>query len=68
MALPLLGLRVRLQGEAADNYELTVEASFIDGTTAGPVGQDETCEGATLAPLEALRVTLTPKKKAKAKK
>jgi len=68
MALPLLGLRVRLQGEAAENYELTVEASFIDSTTAGPVGQDETCEGSTLAPLEALKVTLTPKKKAKAKK
>jgi len=67
MALPLLGLRVRLQGEAAENYELTVEASFIDGTSAGPVGQDETCEGATLAPLEALKVTLSTKKKAKKK-
>jgi len=67
MALPLLGLRVRLQGEAAENYDLTVEASFIDGTSAGPVGQDETCEGTTLAPLEALRVTLTPKKKGKKK-
>jgi len=67
MALPLLGLRVRLQGDAAETYDLAVEASFIDGTTAGPVGQDETCEGSTLAPLEALKVTLTPKKKAKKK-
>jgi len=68
MALPLLGLRVRLQGKAAELFDLTVEATFTDGTQAGPVGQDETCEGAALAPLEALVVTLTPKKKAKAKK
>jgi hypothetical protein len=69
MALPLLGLRIRLTGEAAELFDLTVTASFIDGTKAGPVGQDETCESATLAPLEAMLVTLTPKaKKAKAKK
>jgi hypothetical protein len=61
MALPLLGLRVRLQGEAAELYELTCSANFIDGTSAGPVGQDETCESPTLAPLEALQITLTPK-------
>jgi hypothetical protein len=69
MALPLLGLRVRLSGEAAEQFDLTVAASFIDGTKAGPVGQDETCESPSLAPLEAILVTLTPKaKKAKAKK
>jgi hypothetical protein len=67
MALPLLGLRVRLQGAAADAFDLTVAASFVDGTAAGPVGQDETCEGATLAPLEAILVTLTPKPKKPAK-
>jgi hypothetical protein len=63
MALPLLGLRVRLQGDAAEQYELTCTASFVDGTAAGPVGQDETCEGPNLAPLEALLITLTPKPK-----
>jgi hypothetical protein len=68
MALPLLGLRVRLTGETAELYDLTVAASFIDGTKAGPVGQDETCESSTLAPLEAILVTLTPKAKKKAKK
>jgi hypothetical protein len=60
MALPLLGLRVRLSGEAAEKYEITCSASFIGGTSAGPVGNDETCEGDTLAPLEAILVTLTP--------
>jgi hypothetical protein len=70
MALPLLGLRVRLQGAAAEAYELTVAASFVDGTASGPVAQDETCEGASLAPLEAILITLTPraKKPAKAKR
>jgi len=61
MALPLLGLRIRLQGKAADLYELTCSAGFIDGSSTGPVGSDETCESDTLAPLEALQVSLTPK-------
>jgi len=61
MALPLLGLRVRLTGEAAEQYDLTCSASFLGGGSAGPVGSDETCEGPELAPLEAIMVTLTPK-------
>ncbi|OYV62025.1 MAG: hypothetical protein B7X01_01760, partial [Acidiphilium sp. 21-62-4] len=40
MALPLLGLRVRLQGEAAEQYDVVCEASFVDGLKAGPVGND----------------------------
>jgi hypothetical protein len=61
MALPLLGLRVRLSGEAAERYEVSVSASFVGGAAAGPVGNDETCEAETLAPLEALQITLTPR-------
>lgn len=70
MALPLLGFRVRLTGEAASAYDITCEASFIDGTQAGPVGSDETCEGENLAPLESILITLTPKsrKPARAKR
>ena len=68
MALPLLGLRVRLTGEAAELYEVRVEASFVGGAKAGPAGNDETCEAETLAPLEALCVTLTPRAPRKAKK
>jgi hypothetical protein len=61
MALPLLGFRIRLQGKAAEQFDITCSASFIDGTSAGPVGDDETCESESLAPLEALQVSLTPK-------
>jgi len=70
MALPLLGLRVRLSGDAADLYEVSCSATFIGGTSAGPVGNDETCEGTTLAPLEAIQVILSPRtrKSAKAKR
>lgn len=71
MALPLLGLRIRLTGKAAEQYEVSCSAAFIGGAKAGPVGNDETCEAETLAPLEALQVILTPRKKkpdSKAKK
>jgi len=58
MALPLLGLRVRLQRAAAEQFDLSCSATFIDGSAAGPVGSDETCESLKLAPLEAIRITL----------
>lgn len=61
MALPLLGLRIRLSGEAAEQYEISYSASFIGGASSGPVSNDETCEAETLAPLEALQLILTPK-------
>lgn len=61
MALPLLGLRVRLKGEAAKNWECTYSATFIDGTAAGPVGGGETCESETMAALEAFQVTIQPR-------
>lgn len=61
MALPLLGLRVRLSGGAAEQYDVTCNASFVGGAGAGPVGNDETCEGDTLGPLEAFQIILTPR-------
>jgi hypothetical protein len=61
MALPLLGLRIRLGGEAAEQYEISYSATFVGGAKAGPVGNDETCEADTLAPLEAIQITLTPR-------
>lgn len=61
MALPLLGLRIRLSGEAAEHFEVSCSASFVGGTSAGPAGNDETCEGDTLAPLEAFQINLTPR-------
>lgn len=61
MALPLLGFRIRLQGKAAEAFELSASASFVDGSECGPVGSDETCKGEKLAPLEAMTVRLTPR-------
>lgn len=61
MALPILGLRVRLKGDAAEEYLCELEATFTDGTEIGPVGEDETAESDSLAPLEAFRVTIIPR-------
>jgi hypothetical protein len=61
MALPLLGFRIRLQGAAAEAFELSATASFVDGSECGPVGSDETCEAEKLAPLEAMTVNLAPR-------
>ncbi len=61
MALPLLGLRIRLSGEAAEQFEISYSATFIGGASCGPVGNDETCEADTLAPLESFQIVLTPR-------
>ena len=64
MALPLLGIRIRLKGAAAKNWHCTYEATFVDGSTAGPVAGEEACEAESLAALEAIRVELQPREDA----
>jgi hypothetical protein len=59
MALPLLGVKVRLKGRAAADYDCTVRASFVDGSEVGPVPVGEVCESENLAPLEAFQIVLT---------
>ena len=44
MALPILGLRVRLRGAAAETHDVRLRASFVDGTEIGPVGDGAPCE------------------------
>jgi hypothetical protein len=61
MALPLLGLKVRLKGDAAKTYECSYSASFVDGSSVGPVGAGETCEAESLAALEAFQVVIHPR-------
>jgi hypothetical protein len=61
MALPVLGLRVRLRGAAADAYECRYSATFVDGTACGPVSAGEACEADNLAPLEAFQLELRRK-------
>jgi len=61
MALPVLGFRLRLRGAAADAYECSYSAAFVDGTTAGPVAAGEACESEALAPMEAMRIEIRPR-------
>ncbi|GAN76687.1 hypothetical protein [Acidisphaera rubrifaciens] len=68
MALPLLGLRVRLADAAAKTHTLTYSASFTDGTVVGPVQSGEACEAESLAPLEAFQITIRPREDGKAPK
>ncbi|HLJ05317.1 MAG TPA: hypothetical protein VKT26_03545 [Acetobacteraceae bacterium] len=58
MALPLLGLKVRLKGAAAKNYDCKYSASFVDGSAVGPMSGGETCEAESLAALEAFQISI----------
>lgn len=61
MALPLLGLKIRLKGDAADRFECTYSATFIDGSSVGPVAMGEACEAESLAALESFQIAITPR-------
>ena len=61
MALPILGLRVRLKGRAAERFDVRVSASFTDGTQVGPIDDTRTAESPDLAPLEAFLVEIVPR-------
>ncbi len=61
MALPLLGLKVRLKGGAAKTLECSYSATFVDGTAVGPVAGGETCEAESLAALEAFQIVIRPR-------
>ena len=61
MSLPLLGLRLRLRGAAADAFECSYSATFVDGSTVGPVADGEACESAELAALESLMIAIHPR-------
>ena len=58
MALPLLGLRLRLKGDAAKTHECSYSATFVDGSSVGPVPGGETCEAESLAALEAFQIVI----------
>jgi hypothetical protein len=61
MALPVLGLTVRLKGRAAATHDLSYSATFVDGTSVGPVPAGEPCQAESLAALEAFQIVLRPK-------
>lgn len=68
MSLPLCGLRVRLNGEAAKKYAIDLTAMFIDGTKLGPVSDDTVLSSEAIAPLEAFRFNLVDIKENKDEK
>lgn len=69
MALPLLGIKVRLKGAAARAFECSYSATFVDGSAVGPVSGGEACEAESLAALEAFQIVIHPRaNKAAAKK
>jgi hypothetical protein len=61
MALPLLGFKLRLKGNAAKAYTCSYSATFIDGSVVGPVPAGESCEAESLAALEAFQIELRPR-------
>lgn len=61
MALPLLGLKIRLKGDAAERFDCSYSATFIDGTVVGPVAMGEACEAESLAALESFQIDITPR-------
>lgn len=63
MALPLLGLKVRLKGAAAKTLSCTYSATFVDGSAIGPVSGGESCESESLAALEAFQIVIHPRGK-----
>lgn len=66
MALPILGLRLRLRGEAAEKFDCEYSATFTDGSEVGPVPAGESCEAESLAPIEAFKIDLRPRAEASA--
>ncbi len=63
MALPLLGLKLRLRGNASKTHECSYSATFVDGSSIGPVAAGETCEAESLAALEAFQLVIRRKGK-----
>jgi hypothetical protein len=61
MALPLLGLKVRLKGVAAKNFECSYSGTFVDGTEVGPIIGGDPCEAESLAALEAFQIVIHPR-------
>jgi hypothetical protein len=61
MALPLLGFKLRLKGSAAEAFECSYSATFVDGGAVGPIGAGEACQAKNLAALEAFLIVIRPR-------
>ncbi len=61
MALPLLGLNIRLKGETEKRFTVRYSATFVDGSAVGPIEAGNSCESPGLAALESFLIELVPK-------
>ena len=52
------GLKIRLKGNAAKTHECSYSATFVDGSSVGPIPAGEICEAESLAALEAFQVVI----------
>lgn len=64
MALPILGLRVRLKNAAAENFAVMVEAYFVDGSQVERTNADAVISAESHAALEAFKLDIVPLKAA----
>jgi hypothetical protein len=55
---PVYGVCISTDGRFSELYDVTYEASFVDGSRAGPVGPGTVCKADTNAPLEAMRLRI----------
>jgi len=58
LSAPLRGLSVRLRNAAADRYQCTYSARFMDGAAIGPLAAGRLCHSASLAPVETFQILI----------
>ncbi|HTV64940.1 MAG TPA: glycosyl transferase family 90 [Bryocella sp.] len=56
---PLAGIRIVLGSAAAERLQCECSATFVDGSSCGPVPAGQLCQSSTLAPLESLEIKLS---------
>jgi hypothetical protein len=55
---PIYGICVNAEGSFAENFDVTYEASFTDGSEIGPCPSGTVCKANTGEPLEAFRLSI----------
>jgi hypothetical protein len=59
-AMPVFGLRLCVDDDFVDAFDVTYEAQFVDGSRTGPLLAPMLCCAPSKAALEAFRITLSP--------
>jgi hypothetical protein len=58
MGLSLLGMAIRLTGKSRRKFRCSYSATFVDGSTVGPVSNGAACVSKNLAALESIHVEI----------